>query len=159
MLLPGESEVGLNVTEVPAGSDPVVERFIVVENPPMMEVPRVKFAEFAVPHVTLAGVVALNEKSAVACVILKFALDISKKIFPIASTFILAVVVTTAGITTDSVPSLSVLSSNTVGKVRPPSVDIDIFTLLVLNGEAFVLATFQVAVAEEPPTKDSPPLG
>jgi len=49
--------------------------------------------------------------------IVKFASEISKKILPTASIFILAVVVGVFGITNTSVPSLTVLADNTVGKV------------------------------------------
>ena len=92
-------------------------------------------------------------------VIVKFALEISKKMFPTASTFILAVVVGVFGITSVSVPSLAVLAINTVGKVWPPSVDNDIFTLAQLTGEAVVFATDQVIACDEPPTHDTAVLG
>ena len=81
----------------------------------------------------------------------KFTLEISKKILPTASTFILAVVDAPAGITNDSVPSFAVLAANTVGKVCPPSVLNEIFTLAQLTGAAVVLFTLQVIVCAEPP--------
>ena len=60
----------------------------------------------------------------------KFTSLISKKIFPMASIFILAVVVAgTEGTVMVSVPSFAVLARITVGKVLPPSVDNDILTL------------------------------
>ena len=92
-------------------------------------------------------------------VIVKFVLDISKKIFPTASTFILAVVVGVLGIVNTSVPSLGVLAANTVGKVCPPSVDKDIFTLAQLTGAAVVLATAHVIVCVELPAHDTAVLG
>ena len=79
-------------------------------------------------------------------VIVKFVFEISKNIFPTASTFILAVVVGVFGMVSASVPSFAVLAARTVGKVCPPSVDKDIFTLAQLTGEAVVLATDQVIV-------------
>ena len=60
-------------------------------------------------------------------VIVKLMFEMSKKILPTASTFILAVVVAVFGITNASDPSLGVLAANTVGKVCPPSVDIGYF--------------------------------
>jgi hypothetical protein len=92
-------------------------------------------------------------------VIVKFVLEISKKIFPTASTFIRAVVVGVFGITNASVPSFAVLADNTVGNVCPPSVDKEIFTLAQLTGVAVVLATAQVIVCVEPPTYDTAVLG
>ena len=92
-------------------------------------------------------------------VIVKLVLEISKKILPTASTFILAVVDGVFGITNASVPSLAVLVVNTVGKVWPPSVDNDIFTLAQLTGAAVVLATDQVMVCDTPPTHDTAVLG
>ena len=84
-------------------------------------------------------------------VMVKLVLEISKKIFPTDSTFILAVVVGVFGMAKVSVPSFGVLAANTVGKVCPPSVDKDIFTLAQLTGKAVVLATFHVTVCEEEP--------
>ena len=81
----------------------------------------------------------------------KLVLLISKKILPTASTFILAVVDAPTGITKDSEPSLSVLAASTVGKVCPPSVLNEIFTLAQLTGAAVVLFTLQVMVCAEPP--------
>ena len=60
-------------------------------------------------------------------------------------------VVAEAGIPNASEPSLGVLSVKTVGKVKPPSVLREIFTLAQLTGEAVVLATFQVMFWVEPP--------
>ena len=92
-------------------------------------------------------------------VIVKFVLEISKKIFPTASTFIRAVVVAVLGIVNVSVPSFAVLADNTVGNVCPPSVDKDIFTLAQLTGEAVVLATDHVIACAEPPAHDTAVLG
>ena len=83
--------------------------------------------------------------------IMKFVLEISKKILPTASTFILAVVVGVAGITNASVPSLGVLAASIVGKVCPPSVLNEIFTLAQSTGVKLLLATLQVIVCVLPP--------
>ena len=80
----------------------------------------------------------------------KFVLEISKKMLPTASTFILAVLLGMLGRVTDCEPSFGVLAANTVGNVCPPSVLKDIFTLAQLTGEAVVLATFHVTVCAEP---------
>ena len=92
-------------------------------------------------------------------VMVKFVLEISKKIFPTASTFILAVVVGVFGIVTTSLPSFGALADKTVGKVCPPSVDRDIFTFVQLIGATFVLFTLQVIVCDEPPAQDTAVLG
>jgi len=92
-------------------------------------------------------------------VIVKLALEISKKILPTASTLILAVVVGVFGITSASVPSLGVLAANTVGNVWPPSVLNEIFTLAQLTGDAVVLATAHVIVCVELPAYDTAVLG
>ena len=91
-------------------------------------------------------------------VIVKLVLEISKKILPTASTFILAVVVGVLGIITTSLPSLAVLATKVL-KVVPPSVEMDIFTLAQLTGEAVVPATFQVTVCDELPAHDTAVLG
>ncbi len=93
----------------------------------------------------VAGAGLLKEKPVGGGVILKLAFDISKKIFPTASTFILAVEVIVPGITTSSVPSLGVLA-NSIEKLLPPSVDIRILTLAQLTGGAVVLFTNHVTV-------------
>ena len=92
-------------------------------------------------------------------VMVKFVLEISKKILPTASTFILAVVVAVLGIVTACDPSFGVLATNTVGNVCPPSVLKDIFTLAQLTGEAVVLATFHVTVCVELPVQLTAVLG
>jgi hypothetical protein len=91
-------------------------------------------------------------------VIVKLVLEISKKIFPTASIFILAVVVGVLGIVTTSVPSLGVLATKLL-KVVPPSVERDIFTLAQLTGAAVVLATLHVIVCDELPAHDTAVLG
>ena len=91
-------------------------------------------------------------------VIVKLVLEISKKIFPTASTFILAVVVGVLGIVTTSLPSFGVLATRVLNVV-PPSVEREIFTLAQLTGAAVVLATFQVMVCDEPPAHDTAVLG
>jgi len=92
-------------------------------------------------------------------VMVKLVLEISKNIFPTASTFILAVVVAVLGMVSTSVPSLGVLADSTVGNVCPPSVDKDIFTFAQLTGAAVVLATAQVIVCDELPAHDTAVLG
>lgn len=91
-------------------------------------------------------------------VMVKFVLEISKKIFPTDSIFILAVVVGVLGIVTASLPSLGVLATNVLNVV-PPSVEMDIFTLAQLTGAAVVLATFQVMVCDELPAQDTAVFG
>src|SRR5262245_31664944 len=66
----------------------------------------------------------------------KLVSEISKKIFPTASTFMRAVDVGIFGIRSDSLPSLAVLAARTVGKELPPSVDREIFTFAALTGAA-----------------------
>jgi hypothetical protein len=89
----------------------------------------------------------------------KLVLEISKKMLPTDSTLILAVVVGVFGITNDSVPSLGVLADNTVGNVRPPSVEREIFTLAQLTGDAVVFATAQVIACVELPAHETAVLG
>ena len=90
-----------------------------------------------------------------AALIVKLVLEISKKILPTASTLILAVVVAVLGITKASVPSFGVLATNTVGKVLPPSVLNEIFTLAQLTGDAVVLATAHVMACDELPAHET----
>ena len=91
-------------------------------------------------------------------VIVKLVLEISKKILPTASIFILAVVLGVLGIVTASLPSLGVLATNVLNVV-PPSVEMEIFTLAQLTGAAVVLATFQVIFCDELPAHDTAVLG
>src|SRR4051812_33989214 len=97
---------------------------------------------------------ALQESEPEPDPIVKLVFEISKKIFPTASIFILAVVVGVLGIVTTSVPSLGVLATNVLNVV-PPSVERDIFTLAQLTGDAVVLATFHVMVCDELPGHDT----
>jgi hypothetical protein len=80
----------------------------------------------------------------------KFVFERSKKMLSTASTFIRAVVVGAFGIVTFSEPSFGVLAASTCGYVRPPSVDMLIFTFAVLVGGMSVLALFHVTVCTEP---------
>src|ERR1043166_1260487 len=96
------------------------------------------------------AVVVMAVITGLAACIVKFTFDISKKIFPTASTFTLAVVVGEFGTVMFSDPSLGVLANNTVGKVFPPSVERDIFTLAQLTGAFVVLATFHVTACVAP---------
>ncbi len=61
-----------------------------------------------------------------------------------------AVVVAIDGTVMVSVPSFAVLARITVGKVLPPSVDRDIFTLAQFTEPVLVLFTSQVMVCEVP---------
>ena len=65
---------------------------------------------------------------------MKFVFETSKKMFPTASTFTRAVVVSVFGSVTTSDPSFGVDAASTVGYVCPPSADSVIFTLAVLTG-------------------------
>ena len=89
----------------------------------------------------------------------KLVLLMSKKMLPMASILILAVVLSVLGITTAWLPSLGVLSKSTVGKVCPPSVLSEIFTLAQLMGAMLVLFTVQVTVCVEPPAQLTAVLG
>jgi hypothetical protein len=91
-------------------------------------------------------------------VIVKFVLEMSKKILPTASTLILAVVVGVFGIVTTSLPSLVVLATR-VEKLFPPSVEMEILTLAQLTGAAVVFATAQVIVWDELPAHDTAVFG
>ena len=82
--------------------------------------------------------------------IAKFASEISKKIFPIASILSRALTVLIFGKVIVSLPSLAVDAAKTVGKDTPPSVDNEIFTLATLTGAALVLATSHVNVVAPP---------
>ena len=96
---------------------------------------------------------------ATAPVTVKFVFEMSKKMLPTASTFILAVEVVPTGIVTACDPSLGVVAAKTIGNVCPPSVDIDILTLAQLTGAAVVFATFHVTVCDEPPAHETFVLG
>ena len=83
-------------------------------------------------------------------VMVKFALPISKKIFPTAATLILACVVGESGTTIFSVPSLGVLATNVV-KEAPPLVEIRMLTFAQLTGAPVDPFTDQVTVWVELP--------
>ena len=82
--------------------------------------------------------------------IVKLVLEISKKIFPTASTFIRLVVPWVEGTVIISEPSLAVEAANTIGKVFPPSVDNKIFTEVQFTDPVFVPFTLHVTVARLP---------
>src|SRR4051794_16324272 len=92
-------------------------------------------------------------------VMVKLALPMSKKIFPIASTLIRAVVVAVLGMVIASVPSLAVLAARTIGNVCPPSVESEIFTLATLIGTALLPPRLHVTVCTDPPLYDTAVLG
>src|SRR6188508_2759186 len=79
--------------------------------------------------------------------IVKFVLEISKKIFPTASTFTRHNEPGDAGTVMTCEPSLGVAATNTVGNVNPPSVDNKIFTLAQFTEPVLVPFTFHVTVA------------
>ena len=83
--------------------------------------------------------------------IVKLVLEISKKIFPTASTFIRLVLPGVEGTVTTCEPSFAVEAARTVGKVFPPSVDNKIFTELQFTEPPLVPLTFHVTVAVLPP--------
>src|SRR4030095_16877004 len=82
--------------------------------------------------------------------IVKFVLEISKKIFPTASTFTRQVEPGDAGTVISCDPSLAVAAANKVGNVAPPSVDNKIFTVAQFTEPPLVPFTFQVTVAVLP---------
>ena len=90
---------------------------------------------------------------------MKFTFETSKKMLPTASTFTRAVVVGAFGIVTTSVPSFGVLAASTVGYVRPPSTESEIFTFAVLVGGRSVLALSHVTVCCEPGGHVTPVFG
>src|SRR5438477_4133399 len=106
---------------VPAGTPAVAVNVIGVENPLIADVFIGCCMVAPAGHAELAGVGAVKPKSGPADTIVKLASSISKKIFPMASTLILAVVVGVLGTVIVSVPSFGVLATNTVGNVVPPS--------------------------------------
>jgi hypothetical protein len=141
----------LNAILVPAGTPEVAERFMGVLNPPAVVVPCDTVAE-EVPQVIVAGFVVLKKKAGlIALVMVKFVFDISKKMFPTASTLILAVEDEAEGRVTAWLPSLGVLAARTVGNVCPPSVERLIITFAQLTGANVLLATDHVTVCEVPP--------
>ena len=70
-----------------------------------------------------------------------------------------AVLVVVPGRVTASDPSLGVLAARTVGNVRPPSVESEIFTFAAPIGAAAVFATSQVTVCSEAPGQDTAVFG
>ena len=132
------------LTVVPAGF-PLEVRVIGLLNPPVNVAVKVVCMEAAAGQAEITGPGELKVKPPEA-VMVKSVLEISKKIFPTASTFILAVVEVPAGMVTAADPSLGVLAANTLGKVCPPSVDSVILTLAQLTGAKVVLFTSQVIV-------------
>jgi hypothetical protein len=80
----------------------------------------------------------------------KLTLEISKKILPTASTFILAEALVTNGKETECEPSFGVLAARTVGNVIPPLVEREILTAAQLTGTPLVPATSQITVCEVP---------
>jgi len=116
-LLPGVSGFGAKVTVVPAGTPAVAVNTIGVLKVPVTVVGIVTVGSGTAGQATVVGAVAVNAKSFGGTVIVKLVFEISKKILPIDSTLILAVVVGVFGNTKASVPSFGVLAASTVGNV------------------------------------------
>ena len=76
----------------------------------------------------------------------KFALEISKNIFPTAVTLIRHCDETLLGTVIVSDPSFAVLPINVIGKLFPPSVDNNIATFVQLTGATLVEFTLHVTV-------------
>lgn len=74
--------------------------------------PNVRDADAGPPQATLAGAGKSKSNPGEPNVTVKLLFDMSKKIFPTDSTFILAVVVGTFGMVTSCVPSLGVLAAS-----------------------------------------------
>ena len=91
--------------------------------------------------------------------IVKLVLLISKNIFPTDSILILAVVELITGMTIVSIPSFGVLADNIIGKLNPPSVLNEIFTLAQFTGETVVPATFHVMACELPANQETAVFG
>lgn len=91
--------------------------------------------------------------------IVKLVLEMSKKIFPTASTLIRHVLLKVEGTVITSEPSFGVAAANTSVKVFPPSVDNKIFTLAQFTEPAFVPFTLQVTVALVPASQVSAVFG
>src|SRR5580765_2169102 len=110
------------------------------------------------PMLPTFGLMLLTAGQVSAGAIEKLASEMSKKIFPTASTFTRAVELTMPlGSVTASVPSFRVLAVSTIGKVFPPSVDKLILTLAQFTGAVLVLLTLQVTVCR--PLSVPPPFG
>jgi hypothetical protein len=146
LLAPGTTVVGAKLTVVPAGTPAVAVKATGTTYPPTEVVPRVTSAVVTALHAMVVAAGEVKSNPNVGIVIVKLVLEISKKIFPIDCTFILAVAEGVFGITTASVPSFGVLATRTVGKVKPPSVDNNIFTSEQLTGAPVVPFTDQVTV-------------
>jgi hypothetical protein len=149
VLLPGVSGLGLNETVVPAGL-PVAVKLIGVENPPVAVVAIAAVAGATDPQARFAAADGENANPLAGAVMVKFALQISKKILPTDSTLILAVVDALFGTVIVSDPSFGVFEINTTGHVKPPSVDNKIFTLAQLTGAKSDPLTVQVTVCVLP---------
>ena len=89
----------------------------------------------------------------------KFVLEISKKIFPTAATLILHCEDRLLGTVIAWEPSFGVLPMSVIGKLFPPSVDNKIATLAQFTGERFVLLTLQLTVCVDPTGHDTAVFG
>ena len=114
LLLPGITGLGENDTVVPAGL-PAAVKLIGLENPPVEIVPRLTDILVPAGQGETAGAGVENSKPVGGGVSEKLLLDISKKIFPMASIFTLAELVIIFGNASNSEPSLAVLADKIVG--------------------------------------------
>jgi len=134
-----------------AGTDAALRLMLPVNDPTYVAVRFPEVIGLGAGHVAITAAGLLNVNPLTGAVTLKLLLEISKNIFPNASTLIRAVEVTPTGIVTDSEPSLAVLANKTVGNVKPPSLEKSILTFDTLKGAALVPTTFQVTVWVDPP--------
>src|SRR5688572_2221577 len=113
--------------------------------PPVMKFVPVMVTVF--PTFPAVGAIPLPAGQLSAGVTVELPSEISKKMFPTASTLMRAEELERPlGIVTPADPLLGTLAASTVGKLIPPSVDREIFTLAAFTGAPFVPLTFQVTV-------------
>ena len=102
---------------------------------------------------SITGVASATDTLTTPPVIVKSALETSKKGLVAHSTLTRAVVVLTFGAVTASVPSLGVPEARVIGKLLPPSVESNKFIVAQLTGGRSVDATFQPTVSVAPPVQ------
>lgn len=119
-----------------------------------LALPTVATVAVGLPRTTVMLPVILSVGAVLVEVIVRFASEMSKKMLPTASTLMRPCVVATFavfGIVTRALPLFGTLLARTIGKVWPPSVESEIFTLAQFIGAAVELATFHATVWSEPP--------
>src|SRR5262249_47242580 len=102
-----------------------------------LAVPMMATVAVGVPRATVTPPVMFKVGAVLVEVMVKLASEISKKMFPTASTLMRAWVVATLavfGMVTLAEPLFGTLAASTNGKVFPPSVDNVIFTFAQLTG-------------------------